>query len=118
MTALWITLLLGAAPVSVSAPSMWAAPLFTELGARVVPCPLYTRADTNEPLCAQTKLSAEAFVRAFDRARGEGLEPLTSWREDHGVWLRRYRRGKRHYAVVYTTIAQTFNVQVVCLECE
>lgn len=96
---------------------MWAAQLFTELGARLVPCPAYTRADKNEPLCARTELSAEVFMQAFDRARGEGIEPLHSWREDHGVWLRRYRMGARRYAVVYTTIAQTFNVQVVCLKC-
>ena len=116
VTAIWIILLLGAAPVSPT--NMWAAQLFAELGARAVLCPAYTRADKNEPLCAQTELSAEAFIRAFDRARGDGLEPLDSWYEDHGVWLRRYRRGERHYAVVYTTIARTFNVQLVCLKCK
>lgn len=116
MTVLWVALLLGAAPAAL--PDMWAEQFLTKIGARVVLCPAYTHANENEPLCAQTGLSAEAFIQAFDGVRGGELEPLTSWREDHGVWLRRYRRGKRHYAIVYTTIAQTFNIQVVRLERE
>ena len=114
MTALWITFWLGVALAS--PPNTWAAQRFTELGARVVRCPAYMHAGENQPLCARTELRAETFMRAFDRVRPKELEPLGSWREDHGVWLRRYRSGAHHYAVVYTTVAQTFNVQVVFLK--
>ena len=115
MNGLFVVLLLSAALVQ--PPATLAARLFADLGARVVPCPVYTLEGENQPYCARTDLSAEAFRWAFVRARNGRLEPTGSWREDHGVWLRLYRGGGHRYAVVYTTIARTFNVQVVCLGC-
>ena len=98
-------------------PDKIAAQLFAELGVLEVTCPAYTLVGGNRPFCGHTGQAAEAFIRAFDKAFGGQFEPLGRWREDHGVWIRRYRRGARDYAVVYTTIASTFNVQVVCLKC-
>jgi len=116
MKGLALALLLSAAPGSESVPEPLAAALFAQLGVQVVPCPAYTFDGGNRPVCGCTRLTAEAFTRAFDEVRSGDLEPLGPWREDHGVWLRRYRSGAHLYAAVFTPLAETFNVQFVRLK--
>jgi hypothetical protein len=117
MTGLALALLLSAAPASeASVPKTLAAELFAQLGVQVVSCPAYTIDGGNRPVCGRTHLTAEAFARAFDGVRGGDLEPLGPWREDHGVWLRRYRGGAHLYAAVYTPLAGVSNVQLVRLK--
>lgn len=111
MKGLALALLLSASPL----PEPLAAALFAQLGVQKVPCPAYTFDGGNRPVCGHTRLTAEAFAGAFDKVRG-GLKPLGPWKEDHGVWLRRYRSGAYLYAAVYTPLARTFNVQLVRLK--
>jgi hypothetical protein len=111
--AVLLVLLLGAAPQPANP---LAENLFAELSVRVVPCPAYTFAGSNEPVCGLTERPPEAYIRAFDRVAEGWLEPLGAWREDHGVRLRRYRYRGADYAAVYTPLAETFNVQLVRLK--
>ena len=111
----------GATPPA--APPDLARWLFSALEVRRVPCPAYTFQGDRQPRCGFTSLDPEAFAEEVDRLLGRtpatesGVPwPGTPWTEDHGVWLRYVERGGARYALLYTPLDPTFNVQLVRVE--
>lgn len=100
------------------APSHLARWLFSALEVRRVPCPVYTLQGGRQPRCGATSLDPEAFAEAVDRLleHTPASEPGAPWTDDHGVWLRYFERGGARYALVYTPLDATFNVQLVRVE--
>jgi hypothetical protein len=91
---------------------------FSALEVRRVPCPAHAFQGGRQPRCGVTPLAPEAFAEAADRLLEHA--PATNlgapWAEDHGVWLRYFDRAGGRYALVYTPLDATFNVQLVRLK--
>jgi DNA-binding transcriptional LysR family regulator len=92
--------------------------LFSALELRRVSCPAHAFQGGRQPHCGVTPLAPEAFVEAADRLLEH--DPATDlgapWAEDHGVWLRYFDHAGVRYALVYTPLDATFNVQLVRLK--
>lgn len=115
VVALMGPLSLAATPPAAHEIARW---LFNALEVRRIPCPAYTFQGGLQPRCGATSLDPEAFAEAVDRLleRTPATKPGTPWTDDHGVRLRYFERGGARYALLYTPLDATFNVQLVRVE--
>lgn len=125
MRKLWTTTLLvlstwglGAAGAQANAQlNTLAANAFAAIGVQKVPCPKYTFAGGNKPVCGSSEVTGKAFAAAFDRFTESlaGFEASMDWKDDHDVWLKVFTVDGVRYAAVSNPLPKTFNTQIIAL---